>query len=320
MKQMKKKMAVLLFGVLMFVFAIPVMANNAAEKKEIRTPAQRVQHSLEGQVRVGQSAGLSSDETKKCSEFINRVGVASEPYYLTEVLPKQNSSIKQGARLYVKFLARDTWKYYYTKPIVSIFNSRKELVYADFDLETVSLSGQDTYSGYLPWNTKKASPGRYELYIVNAPCTAYGELLDNWSDFDCPFIRTGFNLRKAGHTHTYGSWRMVKAPTVFATGLKECRCKSCGARKTQVLPKLKPTIRLSATSRTIARNNSFILRVTGLARGDSVRYVSSNRGDIAGLSRAGANQFRITGKKRGTSTVTVVLRSGKRATCRVTVR
>lgn len=315
MKQMKKKLGILLFGVLMFLLAVPVMAEDVTGKKEIDIPAQRVEHSI-----TGQTSGMPADDLKDYFDFTSMARMASDSYYLTESLPKQNAVLTKGDRLYVKFYARDTWKYYYTKPIVSVFDSNDEIVYMNADLETVSLSGQDTYAGYLPWNTSKAAPGRYYVYIVSAPCNENGVLLDNWTDFDCPYIKTGFTLKAGAHTHRYSSWKTVKAATVFATGKKECKCTYCGAKKTQTIPKLKPTVKLSATKRTIARNKYYTLKITGLARGDSVRSVRSSKTSVAVVKKTRTNQYRITGKRKGTATVTVILKSGKKAVCKVTVK
>ena len=145
-------------------------------------------------------------------------------------------------------------------------------------------------------------------------------LLDNWDEFDCPYIKTGFTLKAASHTHTYGAWKTVKAPTVFATGKKESKCKYCSAKRTQTIAKLKPTIKLSATKKTIVRNRYYTLKITNLAKGDSVRYVKSSKTSVATVTRTRTNQYKITGKRKGTAAVTVVLKSGKKATCKVTVK
>ena len=152
MKEIKKKLAIVLFGALLFLFAIPVMANDAAEKKEVGTPAQSVAHSI-----ADQTAGMSANEVKGYFDFTNMARMASDSYYLTEVLPKPNAVLTKGDRLYIKFYARDTWKYYYTKPIISVFDSNSEIVYLNESQNTVSLSGQDTYSGYISWNTRTAA-------------------------------------------------------------------------------------------------------------------------------------------------------------------
>lgn len=318
MKQIKKRLWMLLLC-LVFLFSVPVMAKDSAEKKENGTVAQQEEHGV-----AGKNTAAPSEELGKLYRLAgkSKAAVASDSYYLAEVLPKANAVVTKGQRLYIKFYARDTWKYYYTKPIVAIFNSRSEIVYSNFDLDIVSTSGRDVYSGYLSWNTRTAAPGKYQLYIVNAPCYSNGTLLDDWGDFDCPCILTNFTL-KAGttaHQHTYGAWRTVKAPTVFAAGKRERTCTSCGQKQTQTIAKLKPTIKLSATQKTLAKSKSYTLTITKLAKGDSVKSVTSSNKAILAIKKVKANQYRITAKKKGTATAVVVLKSGKKATCKITVK
>ena len=323
MEQMKKKLEGLLLFLALFMFAVPVMAGDLTEKKEIRTPAQGVEHTLTG---TGVSSATHvlkySYDLKHSDASTQMVGVASESYYLTEVSPKENEVITQGERLYVKFYARDTYKYYFTKPIVSVFDSDSNLVYSNFDQETVSVSRQDSYSGYISWDTSTAAPGNYYLYIVNAPCNSSGTLADNWTTFDCPYIQTGFILKGSAsvHSHTYGSWKTVKAATVLTSGKKERTCTSCGQKESQSIPKLKATIKLSATKKTVGKNKAYTLKVTKLAKGDAIKSVRSSNKKIAAVKKVKTNQYKITGKKKGAATITVVLKSGKKATCKVNVK
>ena len=131
MKQIKKKLWLLLSFCMMFMFAVPVMAKGVSGEKEIKTLAERLSNS------------------------------SSDPYYLTEVLPQPNTVLTKGERLYIKFFARDTWKNYFTKPLIAIFDSNGEIVASDYDENIVSLSGQDTYEGYMVWDTSVAAPGVY---------------------------------------------------------------------------------------------------------------------------------------------------------------
>ena len=322
MKQMKRKLGILLFGImLVFAFSIPVMAKNVAEKKEVSATAQKVEHVIENQNTRLLNNNVPAGLANSIEDNIVEMGkYSSDTRYLTGVAPRENDVITQGERLYIKFYARDTWKYYYTKPIVSVFNANSDIVYIS-EQNMVSLSGQDTYSGYISWNTATAKPGKYSVYIVNAPCYSDGTLLSDWASFDCLYINTKFKLAaKPVHKHTYGKWKTVKSATVFATGKKVCSCKSCGSKKTQTIPKLKPTIKLSATKKTIGRNKSYTLSITNLAKGDSIKSIKSSKTTIATIKKVKTNQYKIIGKKKGKSTITVVLKSGKKATCTITVK
>lgn len=323
MKQFKRKLGILLFCMtFVFIFAVPVMAKDFTEKKEIQTSTQSVEHFIKDQ----NNQLLTNDVYAGAANSIedNFTGMAkysSSSWYLSEVSPKENAVITQGNKLYIKFYARDTWKYYYTKPIISIFDANSNIVYSNFNQDIVSLSGQNSYSGYISWNTATAKPGKYSLYIVNAPCKSSGTLVSNWTTFDTPYIITKFTLAaKNTHKHTYGAWKTVKAATVSTTGKKESTCKTCGQKKSQTIQKLKPTIKLSATKKTIVRNKTYTLNITNLAKGDSIKSVRSNKTTIATVTKVKTNQYKITAKKKGTATVTVILKSGKKATCTITVK
>lgn len=405
-KKMKRKLSGLVLILVMLMFAIPVMASNGAEKKEIKTPAQTVEHSIKNQkdkisaVQINNLKNLNKQNNLECPAPM--VGTSSDAYYLSEVLPMENDVITQGEKLYIKFLARDTYKYYFTKPIVSIFDANsEEVVYSNFDQNRVSVSGLDTYSGYISWDTNAATPGRYFVYIVNAPCNVNGVLANNWTTFDCPYIKTYITLKASVHEHeevidaavsatctqpgktqgshcsvcgevikaqevipatghkyevvidkaatcsnngskheectlchdkkaaisipatgqhTYGSWNTVKVATVFANGEKVHRCTVCGKSETQSISKLEAKIKLSATKKTVRKNKSYTLKISKLAKGDSVKSVKSSKKSIATVKKAKTNQYKITGKKKGTATITVVLKSGKKATCKITVK
>ena len=159
MKQMKRKLGILLFGImLVFAFSIPVMAKNVAEKKEISATAQKVEHVIENQNTRLLNNNVPAGLANSIEDNIVEMGkYSSDTRYLTGVAPRENDVITQGEKLYIKFYARDTWKYYYTKPIVSVFNANSDIVYIS-EQNKVSLSGQDTYSGYISWNTATAKP------------------------------------------------------------------------------------------------------------------------------------------------------------------
>ena len=125
MKQMKRKLGILLFGImLVFAFSIPVMAKNVAEKKEISATAQKVEHVIENQNTRLLNNNVPAGLANSIEDNIVEMGkYSSDTRYLTGVAPRENDVITQGEKLYIKFYARDTWKYYYTKPIVSVFNA-----------------------------------------------------------------------------------------------------------------------------------------------------------------------------------------------------
>ena len=112
-----------------------------------------------------------------------------------------------------------------------------------------------------------------------------------------------------------------KEATVFAAGSYDTvvRCKNCGqqmSRKTTTIAKLKPTIKLSAKKKTLKKKKTYTLKVTGLAKGDSVKSYKSSKKGVASVTKKG----KIRAIKKGKAVITVTLKSGKTAKCKITVK
>lgn len=127
--------------------------------------------------------------------------------------------------------------------------------------------------------------------------------------------------KKIAASHTWGSWKTVKSATVFVKGKRTRTCKVCKTKYTQTVAKLKPTIKLSATKKTIKKRKTYTLVVSKLAKGDYVKSVSSGYKKVATVRKIAKNKYRITATSRkGKATIRVTLASGKKATCTVTVK
>ena len=113
----------------------------------------------------------------------------------------------------------------------------------------------------------------------------------------------------------------VKAATALKTGSYEevVYCKQCGkeiSRKTVTIAKLKPTIKLSATKKTLKKGTTYTLKVSKLAKGDAVKSFKTSKKSVATVTSKG----KIKAMKKGKAVITVTLKSGKKATCRITVK
>lgn len=113
----------------------------------------------------------------------------------------------------------------------------------------------------------------------------------------------------------------VVEATVFAAGSYDSvvYCSVCGdeiSRTTETIAKLTPTIKLSATKKTLKKKKTYTLKVTDLANGDSVKSFKTSKKSVATVTSKG----KITAKKKGKATITVTLKSGKTAKCTVTVK
>lgn len=128
--------------------------------------------------------------------------------------------------------------------------------------------------------------------------------------------------RKERELEEYGdhirSEKVIQRATVFSTGKKDIVCGICNASfdETQTIPKLAPTIKLSATSKSIKKKKSFTLKVSGLAYGDAIKSYVSSKKKVATVTAKGV----VKGKKKGTAYITVTLKSGKTAKCKVKVK
>ena len=120
--------------------------------------------------------------------------------------------------------------------------------------------------------------------------------------------------------HRLGAWRTTRAATALVTGIQERTCSVCGgAKQTRTIAKLKPTIKLSVPqSKTLPMTlkKSFTVKVSGLAKGDSVKSWSSSNKKIVTVTSKG----KMSARKTGTVKITVTLRSGKTAWFKVKVQ
>lgn len=134
----------------------------------------------------------------------------------------------------------------------------------------------------------------------------------------------GGKVKWVGYCITHDKAAAVKENVKAATALKAgsydlvTYCSRCGeelSRETVSVKKLTPTIKLSATKKTLKKGKTFTLKVTGLAKGDSVKSFKSSNKSVAAVSSKG----KISAKKKGKAVITVTLKSGKTATCKITV-
>ena len=292
---------------------------------------------------------------------------SSDTEYIDEILPYEGQVINQGDKITVSFMIEDTWEYYYTKPVVSLLDSNDDVIDAE-TWQMVSVSDRDCYEDTMDIDTNTLYPGEYQIFIIAAPCDENDELLENWGDFDCPYILTTFTIAGddsdtveddpwEGHTHTivndpsiaptcttsgltsgshcsecsavideqkvipalghdYFDYEVVTEPTAVTAGKMLQECKRCHETRVVSIPKLKATIKLSATKVSLKKNKAIKIKVSNLALGDKVVSWTSKNKKIATVNSKGV----IKGIKAGKTKVVVKLKSGKTATVSVTVR
>ena len=183
----------------------------------------------------------------------------------------------------------------------SIIASSSDTFYNTTIMRTFSLS----------WDTKNVPPGKYTVNVTKKFYSLY-----RWNE--APYVSTMYIYVKSPCTtkgHSYGTWETTKAATVFAQGEKTHKCKVCGDSETITIDKLKPTIKLSKTKATLRKGKSLTIKVSKLAKGDKVKSWKSSNKKIATVKKG-----KIKALKKGKAKITVTLKSGKKATVKVTVK
>ena len=108
---------------------------------------------------------------------------------------------------------------------------------------------------------------------------------------------------------------MTKEATALEEGVRTAYC-SCGAYVTIAVPALTPSIKLNVSSLRLRVKQRYTVKVTGLAKGDSVVSWSTGNKKIARVSQKGV----VTGKARGNTIITIRLASGYTKKIRVYVQ
>lgn len=114
--------------------------------------------------------------------------------------------------------------------------------------------------------------------------------------------------------HEWNDWYTVKSATISKIGIQERECLVCGETETKITPKLKPYIKLSKKTVKIQETKTYTLKIS-YAKGDSIKKCKSSNSKVATVSKNG----KIKAKSIGITRITVTLKSGKKATCKVKV-
>lgn len=120
------------------------------------------------------------------------------------------------------------------------------------------------------------------------------------------------------HTHTYGNWKTIQKATIFEAELRQRECNICELTQTKYFgTKLKPMIKLNASSVTLKIGQSTTgLKVT-MSNGDSVLSWKSSNTKVVKVSKTGKL---VAQKRAGKATVVVKLNSGLSKKIPVTVQ
>ena len=115
--------------------------------------------------------------------------------------------------------------------------------------------------------------------------------------------------------HIWGDWEVTKNATIKKTGLKERECVECGKTQKKATPKLKAYAKFSKKTYTVKVGKTLKLKVK-YAKGDKVKKYKSSNKAVATVNTKGKVKALSAGKAK----ITVVMRSGRKATCKIKVK
>ncbi|MDY3919354.1 MAG: transglutaminase domain-containing protein [Candidatus Limivivens sp.] len=150
---------------------------------------------------------------------------------------------------------------------------------------------------------------------IEPTCSSYG--LKSIHCVKCDEVKEG-SLRQVKKTaHTYGAWTVTKKATIFEEGTRVRTCSACGAERTGTLKKLTSKVSLNAESvRMKVGQTSGALKIAKQSTGDSVLKWTSSKSSVVSVGKASG---KLTAKKTGSAVITVTMKSGTKAACKVTV-
>lgn len=122
--------------------------------------------------------------------------------------------------------------------------------------------------------------------------------------------------------HKWSNWKRTAAATVFKPEVQTRKCSACNKSETRnVGKKLAPKATLNASTVTLkVKQSTSGLKVTRLAKGDSVKFWKSSNSKIFTVRGKSNGTCKITGKKRGTAKLQITLASGLKKTVKVRVQ
>lgn len=169
------------------------------------------------------------------------------------------------------------------------------------------------------------------ILVPALPVTADNSCHHEWSEWDTTIepdcgntgeeSRFCFNCYEyqtrtvpATGDHLWDDWYNTKKSTIHKTGLKKRECMMCYATQTKKTAKVKPYVKFTKKTVKLKVSKTYKLKIK-YAKGDSVKKWKSSNKRVATVSKKG----KVKAKRKGTAKITVIMRSGKKATCKIKV-
>lgn len=149
-----------------------------------------------------------------------------------------------------------------------------------------------------------------EDYVVDkeATCTEAGEKSKH-----CTVCDAKEDVQVIPATgHKFSAWKVTTGATVFNAEKQERTCASCGVKETRINgTALKATVSVNASNVKLkVKQSTTGLKVTGLAKGDSVKTWRSTNTKIFTVKGNANGTCKLTAKKAGTAKLQITLASG----------
>lgn len=184
-----------------------------------------------------------------------------------------------------------------------------------------------------------SSSSQSRIYVCRATKTLEVEHTHTWDEgkitkastctkkgtktFTCTVCGKTRNQEVSVVAHKFTTWKTTTAATALAPAKQTHKCSTCGKTETRNYGnKLKPSIKVNISSILLkTRQKTTLLRVSGLAKGDSIVSWKSSNTNIAKVYRRSNGTCTIqAGTRSGKAIITIALRSGLKKNITVTVQ
>lgn len=184
-----------------------------------------------------------------------------------------------------------------------------------------------------------SSSSQSRIYVCRATKTLEVEHTHTWDEgkitkastctkkgtktFTCTVCGKIRNQEVSVVAHKFTTWKTTTAATALAPAKQTHKCSTCGKTETRNYGnKLKPSIKVNISSILLKTSQkTTLLRVSGLAKGDSiVSWKSSNTNIAKVYGRSNGTCTIQAGTRSGKTIITIALRSGLKKNITVTVQ
>ena len=184
-----------------------------------------------------------------------------------------------------------------------------------------------------------SSSSQSRIYVCRATKTLEVEHTHTWDEgkitkastctkkgtktFTCTVCGKTRNQEVSVVAHKFTTWKTTTAATALVSAKQTHKCSTCGKTETRNYGnKLKPSIKVNISSILLKTSQkTTLLRVSGLAKGDSiVSWKSSNTNIAKVYGRSNGTCTIQAGTRSGKAIITIALRSGLKKNITVTVQ